>query len=126
MPEGPLWYPKGMVSDLGTEMMIAESVREKVLRSFRDEVPHSVGVKVDALEEAPRLLRAEATVYVERESQKAMLIGAKGAQVKQIGTRSRADLEQMFHKRVYLGLKVKVKKNWRKDEHEIKRLGYME
>ena len=55
-----------------------------------------------------------------------MLIGAKGAQVKQIGTRSRADLEQMFHKRVYLGLKVKVKKNWRKDEHEIRRLGYME
>ena len=126
LPEGPLWYPKGMVSDLGTEMMIAESVREKVLRSFRDEVPHSVGVKVDALEEAPRLLRAEATVYVERESQKAMLIGAEGASIKRIGTEARKDMERAFGIKCYLGLKVKVKKNWRKDESEIQRLGYTE
>lgn len=126
LPEGPLWFPEDAVSDVALETMIAEVVREKVLRHFREEVPHSVGVKVDELEDGRSLLRAEASIFVERDSQKAMLIGAKGAQVKQIGTRSRADLEQMFHKRVYLGLKVKVKKNWRKDEHEIRRLGYME
>lgn len=126
LPEGPLWYPKGMVSDQAREMMIAETVREKVLRSFREEVPHSVGVKVDALEERVGLLRAEASVFVERDSQKAMLIGAKGASIKRIGTEARKDLEQAFGCRCYLGLKVKVKKNWRKDESEIQRFGYAE
>lgn len=126
LPEGPLWYPRDMVSDVAPEMMIAEAVREKVLRSFREEVPHSVGVKVDILEEGEGLLRAEASVFVERESQKAMLIGAKGASIKRIGSEARADLERAFGKRCYLGLKVKVKKNWRKDESEIQRFGYTE
>lgn len=126
LPEGPLWYPKDMVSDMGMSMMIAEVVREKVLRSFRDEVPHSVGVKVDSLEEHKGLLRAEASIFVERESQKAMIIGAKGGAIKRIGTEARKDIESMFKMRCYLGLKVKVKKNWRKDESEIQRLGYTE
>lgn len=126
LPEGPLWYPKDMVSDMALSMTIAELVREKVLRSFREEVPHSVGVKVDELEEERGLIRAEASVFVERESQKAMLIGAKGASIKRIGTEAREDIERMVGKRCYLGLKVKVKKNWRKDESEIQRLGYME
>lgn len=88
LPEGPLWFPEDAVSDVALETMIAEVVREKVLRHFREEVPHSVGVKVDELEDGRSLLRAEASIFVERDSQKAMLIGAKGAQVKQIGTRS--------------------------------------
>lgn len=126
LPEGPLWYPKNMISDMAESMMIAEVVREKVLRSFRDEVPHSVGVKVESLEEERGLLRAEASIFVERDSQKAMLIGAKGASIKRIGTEAREDIEAMFGVRCYLGLKVKVKKHWRKDETEIQRLGYTE
>lgn len=126
LPEGPLWFPKDMVSDVALETMISEVVREKVLRQFRDEVPHSVGVKVDELEETSRLLRAEVSIYVERESQKAMIIGASGASVKRIGTEARKDLEHLFGIKVYLGVKVKVKKNWRKDESEIRRFGYMD
>lgn len=126
LPEGPQWYPTHMVSDMAQELMIAEVVREKVLRSFREEVPHSVGVKVDLLEMHEDLMCVEASVFVERPSQKAMLIGAKGASIKRIGTEARKDIESMFEVRCYLGLKVKVKKNWRKDEGEIHRLGYTE
>ncbi len=126
LPEGPLWFPEGMASDMSSSMLIAEVVREKVLRRFREEVPHSVGVAVDELEETGSLLRAQATIYVERESQKGMLIGAHGQSVKTIGKQARADLEKMLGTKIYLGLNVKVKKNWRKDEREIKRLGYME
>ncbi len=126
LPEGPLWYPRDATSNVGLETMISEIVREKVLRSFREEVPHSVGVKVDSLEERAGLFVAEASIYVERASQKAMLIGAKGASVKRIGMEARADLEDMLKARWHLGLHVKVKKNWRKDETEIQRLGYTE
>lgn len=126
LPEGPMWFPEDMVSDVALETMISEVVREKVLRQFRDEVPHSVGVKVDELEENKQLLRAEVSIFVERDSQKAMIIGAKGASVKRIGSQSREDLERMFGIKVFLGLTVKVKKNWRKDESEIRRFGYME
>lgn len=126
LPEGPLWYPKDMSSDVALEMMISEIIREKVLRQFREEVPHSVGVKVDEFEKLPHLIRAEASIFVERDSQKAMLIGAKGASVKRIGSEAREDLQRLFDTKVFLGLKIKVKKNWRKDESEIRRFAYME
>ncbi len=126
LPVGPLWYPKDMISNVAERTMISEVIREKVLRSFRDEVPHSVGVLVDEMEEERGLLRIEASIYVERESQKAMLIGAKGASVKRLGQAARTDIEQMFKVRCYLGLKVKVKKHWRKDESSLQRFGYTE
>lgn len=126
LPEGPLWFPKDAVSDVAFETMVSEIIREKVLRQFREEVPHSVGVKVEETRDTATLMSIRASVFVERDSQKAMLIGAQGASVKRIGTQARADLEKMLTKKVYLDLKVKVKKNWRRDENEIKRLGYME
>lgn len=126
LPTGPLWFPPDASSDMDTSLLIAEIVREKVLRRFREEVPHSVGVLVNEMEQTPKLLRAEATIYVERESQKGMLIGAHGQSVKEIGKLARHDLEQMFGVKVYLALNVKVKKNWRRDDNEIKRLGYMD
>lgn len=128
LPEGPRWFPADMVSDQTEETMIAEFVREKVLRSFRDEVPHSVGVKVDKMEYVPKkqLYVIEATMLTERESQKAMLIGKGGKAIKRIGSLAREDLEALLGARVYLDLSVKVKKGWRSDEAQLRSFGYMD
>lgn len=128
LPEGPRWFPADMVSDQTEETMVAEFVREKVLRSFRDEVPHSVGVKVDKMEYVPKkqLYVIEATMLTERESQKAMLIGKGGKAIKRIGSQAREDLEALLGARVYLDLSVKVKRNWRSDEAQLRSFGYMD
>lgn len=125
--EGPAWFPPDMETDQPLEVMIAEFVREKILRSFRDEVPHAIGVQVEELEFAKgNLARIYAVIYVERDSQKGIIIGKKGAALKQIGTEARADLEHLLGTRVFLDLRVKVKKNWRRDASQIRRFGYGE
>lgn len=128
LPEGPAWFPADMETDQPIEVVVAEFVREKILRSFHDEVPHAIGVRVDEMEYDKKkdLHRIFATVYVERDSQKGIIIGKKGAAIKQIGTEARADLEQLLGTRVYLDLSVKVKKNWRRDASQIRRFGYGE
>ena len=128
LPEGPAWFPADMETDQPIEVVVAEFVREKILRSFHDEVPHAIGVRVDEMEYDKRkdLHRIFATVYVERDSQKGIIIGKKGAAIKQIGIEARADLEQLLGTRVYLDLSVKVKKNWRRDASQIRRFGYGE
>ena len=109
-------------------LVVAEFIREKILRSFRDEVPHSIGVAVEQLEYDRRkdLHRVFATIYVERDGQKGIIIGKKGAAIKQIGQEARNDLEQLLGTRVFLELNVKVKKNWRRDSTQIRRFGYGE
>ncbi len=128
LPEGPAWFPPDMETDQPLEVMVAEFVREKILRSFDDEVPHSIGVRTDEMEYLPKrdLTRIIASVYVERESQKGIIIGKGGAAIKRIGTEARLDLEQLLGTRVYLDLSVKVKKNWRRDATQIRRFGYGE
>ena len=128
LPEGPAWFPADMETDQPIEVVVAEFVREKILRSFHDEVPHAIGVRVDEMEYDKKkdLHRIFATVYVERDSQKGIIIGKKGAAIKQIGIEARADLEQLLGTRVYLDLSVKVKKNWRRDASQIRRFGYGE
>lgn len=128
LPEGPAWFPPDMETDQPLEVMIAEFVREKVLRNFHDEVPHAIGVVVEELEYEKKrgLYRIYAIVYVERESQKGIIIGKKGAAIKMIGSEARTDLEQLLGCRVYLDLRVKVKKNWRKNAAQIRRFGYGE
>mgnify|MGYP002537842294 CR=1 FL=1 len=128
LPEGPAWFPADMETDQPIEVVVAEFIREKILRSFHDEVPHAIGVRVDEMEYDKKkdLHRIFATVYVERDSQKGIIIGKKGAAIKQIGTEARADLEQLLGTRVYLDLSVKVKKNWRRDASQIRRFGYGE
>lgn len=128
LPPGPAWFPKDMETDQPLEVVIAEFVREKILRTFRDEVPHAIGVRVEELEYVKKkdLTRIYAIVYVERDSQKGIIIGKKGAAIKQIGIEARADLEQLLGTRVYLDLSVKVKKNWRRDASQIRRFGYGE
>ena len=128
LPTGPKWFPDDMQTDLTEEVMVAEFIRQKVLNGFRDEVPHSIGVAVEQMEYVRKkdLMRIWAVIYVERESQKGILIGHRGAAIRQIGTEARADLEQLLGCRVFLDLSVKCKKNWRRDANQIRRFGYGE
>ena len=128
LPEGPAWFPPDMETDQPLEVLIAEFIREKILRSFDDEVPHAIGVQCEEFEYDRKkdLYRIFANIYVERESQKGIIIGKRGASIKQIGSKARTDLEQLLGCRVWLDLRVKVKKNWRKDANQIRRFGYGE
>jgi GTPase len=128
LPEGPRWFPADMPTDQTIEVMIAEFIREKVLRSTFDEVPHAVGVAIDELEQDDKrdLTRIFATIFVERDSQKGIIIGKHGDMIKQVGTQARQDLERLLGNRVFLDLKVKVKKDWRRDASQIRRFGYGE
>ena len=128
LPKGPAWFPPDMKTDQPLEVIIAEFIREKILRSFDEEIPHAIGVQCEELEYERKkdLYRIFANIYVERDSQKGIIIGKKGNAIKQIGTEARADLEQLLGCRVWLDLRVKVKKNWRKDANQIRRFGYGE
>ena len=128
LPKGPCWFPPDMETDQPLEVLIAEFIREKILRSFDDEVPHAIGVQCEEFEYDRKkdLYRIYANVYVERESQKGIIIGKRGVAIKRIGTEAREDLEQLLGCRVWLDLRVKVKKNWRKDANQIRRFGYGE
>jgi GTP-binding protein Era len=128
LPPGPKWFPEGTATDQPIEVLVAEFIREKILCSTRDEVPHAVGVLVDELEfdERRDLWRIEATVFVERESQKGIIVGKGGEQIKRVGTEARRDLERLLGAKVYLGLTVKVRPKWRRDAAQIRRFGYGE
>ena len=110
------------------EVVVAEFIREKVLLNTRDEVPHSVGVEVDSTsyDEKANISHINATVYVEREGQKGIVIGAGGKMIKRIGSQARHDLERLLGNQVMLKLNVKVKPGWRSDAAQIKRFGYGE
>ncbi len=128
LPEGPRWFPRDMPTNQPIEVMVAEFVREKVLRTTFDEVPHAVGVQVEELESDAKknLTRIWAVIYVERESQKGIIIGKGGESIKCIGSEAREDLERLFGTRVFLELTVKVRKDWRRDAAQIRRFGYGE
>ncbi len=124
LPEGPRWFPEGMGTDTDDETLVAEFIREKILLRTREEVPHSVGVVCDMFERKGKLLRIHATIYVERDGQKGIIIGKGGEMLKRIGTDARFDLERIFGSKVFLALDVKVKSGWRDDEAQIRRFGY--
>ncbi len=128
LPVGPLWFPKDMETDQPIEVIIAEFIREKILLTAHDEVPHAVGVVVEDMEYNRRknLEKIYASVYVERDSQKGIIIGKGGAAIKEVGTQARKDLEILLGKKVFLDLQVKVRKNWRRDLNQIRRFGYGE
>ncbi len=125
LPYGPKWFPDDMDTDMSDEDLIAEFIREKVLLNARQEVPHSVAVKVEDLSWPKKdHLSVTATILVEREGQKAILIGRKGSMIKKIGTEARKDIERLFGASAYLNLKVRVQPEWRRDQNEIRSLGY--
>ncbi len=114
LPEGPCYYPPDTVSDLPENMLVAELIREQALRLTTDEVPHSIAVTVSELEERDNgLLYIGANIYVERDSQKGIIIGKQGAMLKKIGAAARWEIEKIFGCRVYLDIRVRAKKDWR-------------
>jgi GTP-binding protein Era len=113
LPEGPAYFPEDHVTDQPERFLAAELVREKVLLATRQEVPHSTTVTVEKWEETPRLTSIFATIHVERDGQKAIVIGAKGATLKQVGTLARQEMERIFGVKVYLDLHVRVQPGWR-------------
>jgi len=113
LPAGPQYFPSDYLTDQPERHLAAEIVREHVLHQTRQEVPHAVAVAVEKWEESLKLLRIAAAVYVEREGQKRILVGAGGAQLKAIGTAARLEIEKLFGRKVFLELFVKVKENWR-------------
>jgi len=128
LPPGPRWFPRDMPTDQPLEVMVAEFVREKILRTTHDEVPHAVGVAVEELKynEKRDITKVWAVIYVERDSQKGIIIGKGGELIKRIGTEARHDLERLLGTKVFLELTVKVKKDWRRDASQIRRFGYGE
>ena len=119
LPEGPLYFPQEQRTDLSLELQLAELIREKALWLTRDEVPHSISVEVEEIEE--KVVRA--SILVETESQKQIVVGKSGALVKDIGTRARPEIEALLGHPVFLELRVKVKPRWRRDEALLERLG---
>lgn len=124
LPEGPLMYPPEERSDLSERVWLAELVREQVLRRTREELPHSVEVEVEEAEEREDgLLMIAARAWVESESQKAIVVGSRGAMIRDIGTAARREIERLTGRRVYLDLSVRVRKGWRRDDALLDRLG---
>lgn len=125
LPEGPLFFPPDQISDLRVRDIVGEMVREAVLYGTDEEVPHSIAVIVEEYKERPNgMVYVHATIFVERDSQKAIVIGKNGQKIKSISTRARQSVEKFLDRRIYLELQVKVLKNWRQDEQALRRLGY--
>jgi len=124
LPEGPSYFPQDQFTDQPERFLAAEIVREKVLASTRHEVPHAVAVLLDSFEETEKLLRIRATIYVERDGQKGIVIGAGGAMLKKIGTEARKELEKLLGIKVLLELYVKVQHNWRQKPAIVRQLDW--
>lgn len=125
LPEGPRYYPDDMVTDKPERFIMAELIREKIFHLTSQEIPHSTAVVIDHIEEQPgdRVV-VNATVFVERESQKGIIIGKRGSMLKQVGQQARREIEQLLGSHIYLDLWVKVKKDWRNKESTLDSFGY--
>jgi GTP-binding protein Era len=127
LPPGRPLYPDGELTDEPEQQLVAELIREAILEGVRDELPHSIAVLVDEMgprEGRPDLIDVYAVMYVERSSQKAIVIGAKGARLKEVGSRARQQIEALLGTRVYLDLRIKVAKDWQRDPKQLRRLGF--
>lgn len=124
LPEGELLYPEDVVTEETMRSVAEEVIREKILLNTSDEIPHSVAVKIEKYQETNEIDRIYANIFCETKSQKGILIGKGGSMLKKIGTEARLELEKIVEKKVFLGLEVKVEKDWRKKENSLKNFGY--
>lgn len=127
MPEGPQYYPDDMITDQPERFVMAEFIREKILQLTRDEIPHSVAVEIEQVETRKNgTVYVAASIFVERDSQKGIIIGKSGALLKEIGSRSRQDIQELLGSNIYLELFVKVREDWRNKQNVLRSLGYRE
>ena len=126
LPECPPYFPKDALTDKPERFFVNETIREKILLHYDKEVPYAVEVETESFKEEDNIIRIQSIIHVERDSQKGILIGHKGAALKKIGTEARETLEAFFDKKIFLELFVKVSKDWRKNNFQLRRLGYIQ
>lgn len=124
LPEGPAYYPEDTLTDKPERFFVNEIIRQKILLNYKKEVPYSVEVETEEFVEDETLIRIRSIIFVERESQRGILIGHKGSALKKVGTEARLDIEKFFGKKVFLELVVKVDDGWRNNERKLRRYGY--
>ena len=124
LPISPAFYPKDQLTDKPERFFVNETIREKILMHYKKEIPYSVEIVTEEFKEEPKIIRIRAVIMVERETQKGIIIGHKGAALKRVGTEARKDLEKFFAKKIFLDLYVKVNKNWRSSNSQLKKFGY--
>lgn len=124
LPESPPFYPKDQLTDKPERFFINETIREKILLHYKKEIPYAVEVDTEEFFEEEEIIRVRSVIMVERETQKGIIIGHKGSALKRVGVEARKDLEKFFGKQIHLELYVKVNKNWRSNQRQLKRFGY--
>ena len=124
LPEGPAYYPKDQLTDKPELFFVNESIREKILKHYKKEIPYAVEIETEEFVESEKIIRIRSVIMVERETQKGIIIGHKGTALKRVGVEARKDLQKFFGKQIHLALYVKVNKNWRSNDRELKRFGY--
>ncbi|MDP4207033.1 MAG: GTPase Era, partial [Bacteroidota bacterium] len=124
LPEGPPYFPKDELTDRNERFFVQEIIREKILLNYQQEIPYSVEVEVEGFSDEPEILRVQAVIHVSRDSQKGIIIGKQGKALKKVGTEARIDMEEFFAKKVFLELYVRVTKEWRDKENQLRRFGY--
>ena len=126
LPASPAFYPKDQLTDKPERFFVNEAIREKILLHYKKEIPYAVEVVTESFVEDEDIIRINAVIMVERETQKGIIIGHKGSAIKRVGQEARKDLEKFFGKQIYIELFVKVNKNWRSNENQLKRFGYQQ
>jgi GTP-binding protein Era len=124
LPENNAYFPKDELTDKTMRFFISEIIREKVLLNYKQEIPYSVEAVVESYKEEENIIKIEATLYVSRESQKMIILGEKGKSIKRLGTQARKDIEEFVGKKVFLDLTIKVSKDWRDNDRQLKKFGY--
>lgn len=124
LPEGPAFYPKDQLTDKPERFFVNEKIREKILMHYKKEIPYAIEVETESFIEEEEIIRIRAVIMVERETQKGIIIGHKGLAIKRVGAEARKDLEKFFEKKIFIELFVKVNKNWRNNQNQLKRFGY--
>ena len=126
LPVGPAYYPKDQLTDKPERFFVNETIREKILQHYKKEIPYAVEIETEEFFEDEDIIRMRAVIMVERDSQKGIIIGHKGAALKKVGVEARKDLEKFFDKQVHIELYVKVNKNWRSNSQQLRRFGYQQ
>lgn len=124
LPEAPAFYPKDQLTDKPERFFVNEKIREKILQHYKKEIPYSVEIETESFIEEEDIIKIRSVIMVERDTQKGIIIGHKGSAIKRVGTEARKDLQRFFDKKVFLDLYVKVNKNWRSNDKQLKRFGY--